>query len=244
MSEKIEILGIIPARAGSTGLPGKNIRPLMGTPLIAHTILEAKKSKYLSRIAVITDGDDIADVAREYGAEVPFKRPDMISGPQSHAFETYKYTIEWYRENENYRPEIMCCMLCTTPFRTAEDIDNCLSSMIENGHDWGFTINEIEHHPYRAMKIEGDRIRPLFDVDRSVMWANRQELPEMYRFNGGVIAGRTKHIEDHEEYNIDNLNHPDIKVGYSKMPVNRAADIDTLEDFDYVEFKMSRSEVL
>ena len=131
-------------------------------------------------------------------------------------------------------------MLCTTPFKTASDIDDCLQTMIEHDYDWCFTINEIEHHPYRAMKIIGDQIKPLFDIDRSVMWANRQELPELYRFNGGVIAGKTEHIENNDEYNIDNLNYSDTRVGYSIMPVSRTIDIDTLEDFEFVEMMMRK----
>jgi N-acylneuraminate cytidylyltransferase/CMP-N,N'-diacetyllegionaminic acid synthase len=150
MNKQAEILGLIPARGGSTGLPGKNIRPLHGVPLIGHTILEAKKSKYISRLVVATDSKEIAEVAKDCGAEVPFERPAEISNSTSHAFEVFKYTIDWLKQNENYRPDILCTMLCTTPFRTASDIDDCLYKMIEDDFDWCFTINEIEHHPYRA----------------------------------------------------------------------------------------------
>lgn len=235
MNKKVEILGLIPARGGSTGLPGKNIRPLNGLPLIGHTILEAKKSKRISRLVVATDSKEIAEVAKDYGAEVPFERPATISKSNSHAFEVFKYTIDWLKQNEKYRPDILCAMLCTTPFRTASDIDDCLRAMIEHDYDWCFTINEIEHHPYRAMKIVGNQIRPLFDIDRSIMWANRQELPKLYRFNGGVVAGKTEHIENYNEYNIDNLNYSETRVGYVIIPTGRAHDIDTLQDFELAE---------
>ena len=89
MNKEVEILGLIPARGGSTGLPGKNISPLNGIPLIGHTILEAKKSKYISRLAVATDNAEIARAAKEYGAEVPFERPAAISKSNSHAFELF-----------------------------------------------------------------------------------------------------------------------------------------------------------
>lgn len=240
MSGKKEILGLIPARGGSQGLPGKNVRPLNGIPLVARTVIEAKKSELITRVIVVTDSDEIAEVAREYGAETPFKRPESISGPTSHAFETYKYTAEWLKENENYEPEIICAMLGTTPFRTAEVIDECMRTMIDTNCDWCFTVNEIEHHPYRAMTIEDGRLKPVFDIPRDVLWANRQELPTMYRFNGGVLAGRTKHILEHDEYNIDNIEFGDTDVRCVVMPQSDALDIDTIEDFEFVEQIMKK----
>jgi CMP-N,N'-diacetyllegionaminic acid synthase len=240
MQNKKEILGLIPARGGSTGLPGKNIRLLNGIPLIARTIIEAFKSEYITRVVVVTDSDEIAEVARNYGAETPFKRPGEISGPTSHAFETYKYSVEWLEKNEGYNPEIVCAMLSTTPFRSSKVIDECLKTMIETDCDWCFTVNEIEHHPYRAMIIENNKLVPVFDIPRNLLWANRQELPKMYRFNGGVLAGKTIHIKNNEEYNIDKSDFKNTDVRYVVMPIEDAMDIDSLEDFEFVEYLMKK----
>lgn len=238
MNDPVEILGIIPARKNSKGLPGKNIYELNGIPLIAHTIIEAKKSKLLTRLAVITDGPEIAEISKSYGAEVPFLRPPQISQDQSHAFEVYKYTLEWFKQNQNYTPEILCVMLCTTPLRTVQDIDQCLLKIINSGCDWCFTINEIEHHPWRSMVVDGDRMKPLFDISRKQLWSNRQELPRIYRFNGGVIAAKSQHIFEHDEYNIDNLDCQNTDVRSVIMPPARSLDIDTLDDLKLVEFVM------
>lgn len=238
MTKKAEILGLIPARGGSKGLPGKNVLSLEGTPLIAHSIKSALASQYLSRVIVATDSDEIAAVARDYGAETPFKRPAELTTDTSHAFEIYRYTVDWLEQNENYRPDIVCVMLCTTPFRTSADIDACMKKMLDTGCDWCFTVNEIEHHPYRAMTVEGDRMTPVFDVSRDLLWANRQELPKMVRFNGGVIAGRTEHIQSHDEYNIDKREYNDVDVRCVEIPQRRAIDIDTREDFAFVETLM------
>ena len=140
MTDSVEILGLIPARGGSKGLPGKNIKLLSGKPLIAHTIEAALESEYLTRVIVVTDSKDIASIAREYGAETPFIRPDEISGDKSHAFEVYNYSAKWLKENENYMPDIICNMLCTTPLRNASDIDSCMKLMIETSSDWCFTV--------------------------------------------------------------------------------------------------------
>jgi len=240
MFSKPQILGLIPARGGSRGLPGKNIRPLMGTPLIAHTIEKAKRSSLIDRLVVLTDGEEIRSVARAYGAEVPFIRPAEISTADSHAFQAYKYTLMELARREGYRPDILCVMLCTTPFRSTEDIDRCLRKMIETGCDWCFTVNPMEHHPYRAVKVEGDRMYPFFDISRDVMWANRQELPMAYRFNGGVIAGRCEHILAHDEYNIDNGAFKHVDVRCVMMSEENALDIDNLTDFEFVELQMQK----
>ena len=237
---KPEILGLIPARGGSTGLRGKNIRPLDGVPLIARTIMEAQKSEHITRLIVVTDSDEIAQVAVEYGAEVPFERPAEISKPHSHAFEVYKYALEWLADKEDYHPEIVCAMLCTTPLRTVDEIDKCLKKMVETGCGWCFTVNEIEHHPYRAMTMQGDKMIPVFDIPAHVLWANRQELPKMVRFNGGVIAGRAEHILSHDEYNIDKEHIEEVDVRCVEMPVSRAYDIDTLDDFEFVQMLLNR----
>lgn len=235
-----EVLALIPARGGSVGVPGKNLRLLGGRPLIAHTIQAARESRLVSRVVVATDSDAIADAAREAGAEVPFRRPAEISHGTSHAFEAYRYSLDWLAEHEDYRPEIVCVLLCTLPFRRATHIDAALTRMIDQGHDWCFSINEFEVHPYRAMVKDGDRIRPLFDVPRSMLWANRQELPPIYRFNGAIIAGRAEHIVNNTEYNIDNGEYGDISVGYLELDRIACWDIDTPEDFEMAQILYGR----
>ena len=238
MIKKSEILALIPARGGSSGLPDKNIRPLLGTPLIAHTIEAALVSNYITRTIVSTDSDQIATVARSYGAEVPYKRPADISLFDSHFFQVIKHSVQWLEENEGYQPDIVCSLLCTTPMRTTQDIDKCMKLMTDTGCDWCFTVNEMEHHPWRAMIVNGDNMRALFDVPREKLWSNRQELPLIHRMNGGVIAGKREHIANHNEYNIDNLQFTDTDVRCVVMPPERSLDIDTLMDFNMVQEAM------
>lgn len=239
----MEFLGLIPARGGSKGLPGKNIKLLGDKPLIAHTIEAAKKSKKLDRIIVVTDSEDIASVARDYGAETPFMRPAEISGGKSHAFAVYKYAAEWLRDNEGYIPDIVCNMLCTTVFRSHVEIDECMELMEKTNCDWCFTVNEIEHHPYRAMVREEKtgKIKAFHDVPRELMWANRQELPIMHRFNGGVIACKTEHLFNNTEYNIGS----DFKTDVRSVVMSQelAVDIDNLTDFMLAEAVLRKMEL-
>jgi len=241
VKNRTEILALIPARGGSKGLPGKNIRPLNDIPLIAHTIIAAKKSRFITRIVVATDSNEIAEVAREYGAETPFVRPAKVSTDTSHAFEVYSYAARWLFENQGYQSHIQCNLLPTTPLRNHEDIDNCIQLMLDSDCDWCFTVNEMEHHPYRAMRVIDDtRMKAWFDIPREVLWANRQELPYAVRFNGGVMAGKTEHILNYDEYNIDNLSFSDTDVRYVNMPVSRSFDIDSLEDIEFIEYMLNK----
>ena len=234
-------LGLIPARGGSKGIRKKNLQKINGKPLIAYTIEQALKSN-LDRVVVATDDEEIIKVAEKYGADCPFKRPKKISGSTSHAFEIYKYTLEWLIKHENYKPDILCVMLCTTPFRRVETINSSLQKLKTKKYDWVFSVNEMEHHPYRAMVKKNSFIKPLFDIPNHKIWVNRQELPEMYRFNGGVFASFSKNILKNTEYNIDNLKYKNIKVGYEIMTKKEALDIDDPIDLEFVRFLMKKND--
>ena len=115
---KKKIMCLILARGGSKRIPHKNIKKLVGKPLIAYTIECAKRSKYINRIIVSTDDKVIAKVAKEYGAEVPFYRPDEISQDDSTELDSFKHALSWLKENENYEPDLIVKLFATAPFRT------------------------------------------------------------------------------------------------------------------------------
>ena len=233
--KKFTTLGLIPARGGSKGIKNKNFRLLDGKPLIAHTIEIALKSK-LDRVIVATDSRKIREIAIKYGAECPFVRPKKISRDRSHAFEIYKYTLDWLRKNENYIPDALCTMLCTAPFRKTKIINECVNKLKSKKYDWVFSVNEFEHHPYRAMVINNKYMKPLFDVKNKKLWGNRQELPLLYRFNGGVISCLSKNVIPNNEYNIDNLKFKKTKIGYVIMEKKDAIDIDEPIDLEFANY--------
>ena len=145
------------------------------------------------------------------------------------------------KKNEDYIPDVLCVMLCTTPFRRIDTINSCLKKIKSKKYDWVFTINEMEHHPYRAMVKKNIFVKPLFDIPNHKIWVNRQELPEMHRFNGGVFASFSKNILKNKEYNIDNLKYRNIKVGYEIMTKKESIDIDDPIDLDFVRFLMKKN---
>lgn len=120
------MLAIIPARGGSKGLPGKNIKELNGKPLIAYAIEAALDSKYIDRVLVTTDSDDIAKVAKMYGADVPFKRPDELSSDTASAIDVYLHAIEFVMNTQDVKIEKFMVLLPTAPMRTSKHIDSAV----------------------------------------------------------------------------------------------------------------------
>ena len=237
-----EIMAIILARGGSTGVPNKNIIPILGKPLIAYTIEVAKKSKYINRIIVATDSKDIKKVAEDFGAEVPFMRPDEMSQKLSRAYDTYRYFLKKFKEEQNYRPDIFVCLFATSYTKTIEEVDAAIEKLITTKCDWVFTATECEHHPYRFFVPKGkDKIENFCkDVKSYDLYGNRQELPAVYRINGNAFVTWTENIENNTTYNIDMVDYPDTDVRYVLCPQEHSMDIDTPLDFEIAEFLLSK----
>src|SRR3989344_8558465 len=157
MYQEKKVLGLVLARGGSKSIPRKNIKPLGGKPLIAHTILKAKQSKFIDRVILSTDDEEIAAVGRQYGAETPFLRPKEIAGDKSQDIEYINYALEWLRQKESFFPDIVLRMLPTVPFQTAEDIDCLIEELLKDPEaDSGVVIAEARQNPAKALKLVDD----------------------------------------------------------------------------------------
>ena len=205
-------VGLIPARGGSKGIANKNLRLLDGVPLIAHAIKAGLESN-LDRVIVMTDSLEIQQVALNYGAECPVLRPEDTATDNAHMFLVYKFAMEFLK-SRNELPHSFCALLPTTPLRKVSQINETVEKIQSGNFDWVFTVNEIEHHPYRAMQVvKNETIIPFHQIDAHTLWSNRQELPRVVRFNGGTMCGLAKHALMHQEYNIDGLNTFEKRVG-------------------------------
>lgn len=181
----MEILAIIPARGGSKGLPGKNIRLLNGHPLISYSILAAKQCKYITRIIVSTDSEDIAEVAKKYGAEVPFMRPFEFAQDFSTDLEVFQHALRYLKETENYKPELIVQLRPTSPIRFVKDINCCIEKMIHNiTADSLRIVTEAPITPYKMWVINESEqpMIPLLKVEGVLEPYNqpRQNLPKVY----------------------------------------------------------------
>ena len=156
----MQVLAIIPARGGSKGVPHKNIRPLCGKPLIAWTIEVALACPTLERIIVSTDDLAIAEVARTYGAEVPFIRPAKLAQDDTPDLPVYNHTLMWLAENENYFPELVAWLRPTVPLRAVQDVEAAVALLQRSDFDCVRSVCKAEHHPYWMKRLDNGCLVP------------------------------------------------------------------------------------
>ena len=183
----MKILGLIPARGGSKGIPLKNIVPLLGRPLLAYTCESALASHCLDRVIVSTDDPQIAQVAREYGAEVPFLRPQELAEDHTPALPVVQHAIRWLQEAEGYSPDAVMILQPTSPLRRAEHIIGASEVMASTGADTVVSVITVPHryNPVSLMAVgEGGQVMP---YEPGPMILRRQDKPLLYARNGPVV---------------------------------------------------------
>lgn len=198
MSESRDFYALIPARGGSERIPGKNLRPLGGKPLIAHTIEAARAAKAVDRVVVSTDSDEIADVAVKFGAEAPFRRPKEISGTRATELEFLDHALDWFRDRGGGEPRYIVLLYPTSPFRTAGSIDRAIAE-IERHPDADAlrSVRLCSEHPSKMWKIADGRLRPLIEeADTNVHARAYQSLPEVYVQNASIYIIKTTTIRN------------------------------------------------
>jgi CMP-N,N'-diacetyllegionaminic acid synthase len=192
-----EILALIPARGGSKALPRKNVLPVAGKPLIAHSIETARASRLVTRTLVSTDDEEIASVAREYGAEVPFRRPAELAQDDSTDLDAFAHALAWLRDEEAYAPELVVHLRPTNPVRRAERVDEAIRLLLEDPQaDSLRSVSWPELSPYKMWRIEAGYLRPLLQVEGlpDAHSVPRQRLPEVWWQNGYVDVIRPRTI--------------------------------------------------
>jgi len=195
------IIAIIPARGGSKGLPGKNIKPLLGKPLIAWTIEQAKKSKYIDKLIVSTDYPEIAEISKTYGAEVPFLRPAEYASDDAPVVRAVFHALNWF-ENKGEFFDTIVLLETTSPLRRENDIDNAIELLLGNMERADAVVGaaKIEsdtHHPYGSVKkIEKGYLGPF--IENQKFFAQRHDLPVAYSIYGGMYLTK---IEALKKYN-------------------------------------------
>ncbi len=226
----MKIIAIIPARSGSKGIPNKNIKLYKGKPLLAHSILQALQSKYITEVYVSTDSQEYKEIALEYGALVPFLRPPQFSEDLSPDIDLFNHFLVHYHENINtIYPDIIVQLRPTYPNRTVELIDNCIEIFINNydNYDSLRTVIPLNKSPYKMYYIdEQNMLIPYLlkykDIVEPYNQA-RQLLPQTYLHNGCIDIIKTDTIITKNLLSGNNI-YPFI------MDENENNDIDTEED--------------
>lgn len=234
----MEILAIIPARGGSKGLPRKNILSLYGKPLIAHSICAALDSKYINRVIVSTEDEEIARIARAYGAQIPFMRPMELAGDKTSGMEPILHTLEKLSEYERYYPDITVLLQPTSPLRTVKHIDDAVTLFLDHMQEFDslISVTPLEHPVLwnKVMYVDGKLEDDIQHEHKKAQ--NRQDILEIYRLNGAIYIAKTDSLMQAKDFEMERT------MGY-RMEIKDSVDIDTQLDFEWAEFLMKKREI-
>lgn len=223
--DKKKILAIIPARGGSKRVPGKNVRLLVGKPLIVHTIESAMRSKVIDKVVVSTDDKEISRVSEKAGAQV-IKRPKKLAQDRSPTHPVIEHAIDYLKKREGYKPDIIVLLQPTSPLRDHEDIDEALEIFLENECQSLVGVCEADHPIHWSLKIESCYLKPFFSMKH--LEIRRQDLPKSYMPNGAMFISRLESLIKHKSFYTP-------KTLSYVMPKEKSVDIDSEYDFKLAE---------
>lgn len=220
-----KIVCIIPARGGSKGLPGKNIKMFLDKPLIAHTIEQAKRSGLIDRIIVSTDDKKISDISKKYGAEVPFVRPKFLAQDKRSTVDVLLHAIEWLKK-DGYSFDILVLLHATAPLRSVKDINNSIKLIFNKNVSNVFSVTQGHRNPYFNMvEMNQGRVR----LVKRGRFTSRQEAPEVFDMNASIYVWWKDIFKNKKKIFLKNSR---IYI----MPKERSTDIDDKLDFRLAEF--------
>lgn len=221
----MKAIAVIPARGGSKRIPRKNIKNFCGQPIIAYSIQAAQESGLFDRIIVSTDDEEIAEVSRQYGAEIPFIRPKELADDYTETTDVLIHATEWLKK-ANYRSKAICCIYPTAPFISVDDLSDCLNSLMSGNWDYAFPVTEFASPIFRSFKVLSSGGLEMFYPN---MFRKRsQELPEALHDAGQFYWGLP-------EAWISGKRLFDKKSCPLRIPKWRVQDIDTMDDWHRAE---------
>lgn len=229
-----EVLAVIPARGGSKGIPRKNIRSFAGYPLIAYSIAAGLKSSLVTRTIVSTDDEEIAAVARQYGAEVPFLRPPELAQDHTLDLPVFRHVLSWLKQNEGYCPDVVVQLRPTSPLRPPACVDDAVRLLLDNPHaDSVRGVVPAGQNPHKMWRVDAvtGRMTPLLSVEGVAEPYNapRQTLPPVYWQTGHIDAIRPSVILERNSMSGTHILALMIDPRYT-------VDIDTLFDWQRYEY--------
>lgn len=232
-----KILAVIPARLGSKGLPRKNIRPLCGKPMIAYTIEAAASVSAIDKVVVSTESAEIAGIALEYGAEVPFLRPEELAKDETPGIDPVIYTHQTMERIGKEEYKYILLLQPTSPLRTREHIEEAIEIFLRRKEDFDSLVSVVSlEHPVEWNRRIGSqgRLEDFISYSKQELYA-RQKTECLYRLNGAVYIAKKDGLYKARSFETKRT------IAYV-MDRRSSVDIDTLEDFEYAEFLMKKSE--
>jgi len=224
----MKILGLIPARGGSKGVPNKNIKVLSSKPLIVYSIAAGLESEALTKLVVSTDSAAIAEVSKQYGAAVPFIRPSALATDSSPSIDTVIHAVEYFQERDVLF-DAVCLLQPTCPFRTKADIQAAIQTFTKSGADSLISVREVPHEFNPHWVFEANEAGLLrIATGESEIITRRQALPKAYHRDGAIYLVKTEVLLEKRS-----LYGAQIAYHLSQNPVH--VNIDTMEDWAIAE---------
>lgn len=219
-----KILALIPARGGSKRVPGKNIRPINGLPLIGYTIKQALQCGMFDRVVVSTDDKAIAQIARQYGAEVPFMRPKALAGDTAVGWQALQHAVKTLQDKDGYKPDFVASLSVCAPLRNKEDIKNCLDTFIARKANLVRSAVRAEGNPYfNLIEVKKGLVSLIKPVKKAI--TRSQKAPKVYQINDSINVINIDFLFKHKVVAYDKKTH------IVAMPRERSVDIN--EEFDF-----------
>lgn len=229
----MNIIALICARSGSKGIPDKNIKLLDGKPLITRSINQAKELKEVNRIIVSTDSKEIANIATNAGAEVPFIRPIELAQDNAPEWLVWRHALKCIKKEGNDFPDILIVIPVTAPLRTVDDLKNCLIEYQKGDADIIITVTESNRNPYFNMVKINEKGEVSLVIPQEKKITRRQEAPNIYDMTTVAYVVTPKFI-------LEKDNMFSGKVRHVQVPIERALDIDTPYDLKIAELLLSK----
>lgn len=224
----MKILGLIPARGGSKGVPGKNIKLLNGKPLLAYTSEIAQQSKYLTEVNVSTEDSQIISVAKSLGLQVPYIRPIELAQDNTPTIEVIIYALEWYKKQAVFF-DAVCLLQVTNPFRTLDFLNKAIEKFIVSNCDSLVSVQKVPHeyNPHWAFEVDAGGNLNIATGETEII-SRRQELPIAYHRDGSVYITKTEVLlKEHSLYGKS--------IAYIESEPDFYVNIDTMEDWEKAE---------
>jgi N,N'-diacetyl-8-epilegionaminate cytidylyltransferase len=220
------------ARGGSKGVPRKNVRPLDGKPLIVYAIEVGLACPSVDKVVVSTDDDEIAEVARQYGAEVPFMRPGELAGDEVSEWLAWQHAVTKLQEiEEDKKLDVFVCLPATSPLRTVADVEKCIEELQRSGADMVYTVRPAACNPYYNMvELDAEGYARVV-IPQGQRPHRRQDAPEVYESTTVAYAVRPEYVMGTQSFFAG-------RVKTVLVPSERALEIDTEIDFKLAEFMM------
>ncbi|HLC63943.1 MAG TPA: acylneuraminate cytidylyltransferase family protein [Patescibacteria group bacterium] len=234
--ENHKVLAVIGARSDSKALPNKNIKPILGKPLLAWITKAAKASKLIDKLIISTDSPEYAETGKQYGAEAPFLRPAEISGDKALDIEYLTHAVKWFENNENWKPDIILRLPATSVMCRTESIDKCIKLLADDNEATSCrTVTEAAKHPYKLWRPEGNQLKPFMPEEITgpdIANQPRQSFPEALSHTD-VIAVKYDTLMNQKSLSGN-------KILFHKIDKLDAIDIDDEKDFLLAEILLKK----